>query len=299
MFYSVESFVSLAEKENKKISEIMLKDQVVDMQQSEESIYDTMKASFEVMRTSIKDGQSKHLHSITGFAGGISAKLKEVLSSGKPLCDKLFTKAIMYAIAVAESNACMGRVIAAPTAGSCGILPGLIFAVMEEKNINEEDAIMSLFTASAFGMVIATNATVSGAEGGCQAECGSASAMAAAAVVEMMGGTARMCANACAISMKSTLGLVCDSVAGLVEVPCIKRNATGATNALTAAQMALAGIESVIPADEVILTMRNVGRTIPQSLRETSEGGLAVTPTGRRIAKQLESIDDPYKNFKN
>lgn len=297
MFYSVESFVEKAEKENKKISEIMLADQVIDMEQSKDKIYKTMEESFNVMRHAIIDGQNPKLHSITGFAGGISSKMKQAIDEKRTLCDTLFAKTIMYAIAVAESNACMGRVIAAPTAGSCGILPALIFSVMEEKNISEHDAIMALFNASAFGMVIATNANVSGAEGGCQAECGSASAMGAAAVVEMMGGTPRMCANACAIAMKSILGLVCDSVAGLVEVPCIKRNATGAINALAAAEMALAGIESVIPADEVIITMRNVGRAIPQSLRETSEGGLAVTPTGRKIAKQLENIDDPYKDF--
>jgi L-serine dehydratase len=194
------------------------------------------------------------------------------------------------ALAVAEVNACMGRIVAAPTAGSCGILPATILTLKEEKNLSEEQAVMGLFTAAGIGMVIAKRASISGAEGGCQAECGSASAMAAAAMVELVGGTPGMAAQACAIAMKNTLGLVCDPVAGLVEVPCIKRNAGGAANAIVAAELALAGIESTIPVDEVIAAMKSIGDTMPSSLKETALGGLAATPTAKSITKTLYKL---------
>ena len=189
---------------------------------------------------------------------------------------------LQKAIAVSENNARMGRIVAAPTAGSCGIIPAVLITIAEEYNIPERKVIMALFTSAAIGMVIANRASISGAEGGCQAECGSASAMAACAAVEMMGGTPKMVSNACAIALKSVLGLVCDPVGGLVEVPCIKRNASGAANALTAAEMALAGVESVIPADEVIDAMRSIGNLMPGVLKETAEGGLAATPTAKK-----------------
>ncbi len=181
----------------------------------------------------------------------------------------------------------MGRIVAAPTAGSCGILPAALLTMQAEKNIPERDCVMSLFTASAVGMVIANNASLAGAQGGCQAECGSAAAMAAAAIVELAGGTPHMVEHAIAIAIKNILGLVCDPVAGLVEIPCIKRNASGVAGAFVAAELALAGIESAIPADEVIWTMKKVGDAMSSSLKETAEGGLAATPTGRRLHEQV------------
>ena len=181
----------------------------------------------------------------------------------------------------------MGKIVAAPTAGSCGILPGAIGAVLKTKDVKKEDAVMSLFTAGAIGMVIANTASISGAEGGCQAECGSASAMAAGAIVEMCGGTPEMVGHATAIALKCILGLVCDPVAGLVEVPCIKRNASGVSLAFTAAELALAGIKSAIPVDEVIIAMKKVGDSMPSALRETAEGGLACTATGKRLQKEI------------
>ena len=187
------------------------------------------------------------------------------------------------ALAVSELNAAMGRIVAAPTAGSCGILPAAIVTMQEEYSLDEYDCIMALFTASAVGMVIGNNASLAGASGGCQAECGSASAMAAAAIVELAGGTPQMSGEACAIAIKNILGLVCDPVAGLVEIPCIKRNAGGVTTAFMAAELALAGITSHIPADETILAMKRIGDTMPASLRETAEGGLAMTPTGQAL----------------
>ena len=181
----------------------------------------------------------------------------------------------------------MGRIVAAPTAGSCGILPGCLVSLWEDRSFDEKDIVMSLFTAGAFGMVIASRATVAGAQGGCQAECGSASAMAAAALVELMGGTPSQCADACAIALTSQMGLVCDPVAGLVEIPCIKRNASGLMIAFSSADLALAGIRSEIPADECIDAMRSVGEALPASLKETAKGGLAGTPTGRKLAEQV------------
>ena len=181
----------------------------------------------------------------------------------------------------------MGKVCAAPTAGSCGIIPAAVLTMQEEHRISDDTAVRALFTASAIGMVIAQNASISGAEGGCQAECGSASAMAAAALVEMAGGTPQQVSHACAIALKNILGLVCDPVAGLVEIPCIKRNAMGTANAFVAAELALAGIESAIPADEVIIAMKRIGDSLPVSLKETADGGLADTPTARKLQEQF------------
>jgi L-serine dehydratase len=184
----------------------------------------------------------------------------------------------------------MGRIVAAPTAGSCGIIPAALLAVVKCRGVLREKAVMGLFTSAGIGMVIARRASLSGAEGGCQAECGSASAMAAAALVEMMGGTPFMVSNACAFALKNILGLVCDPVAGLVEVPCVKRNAAGVANALVAADLALAGIDSVIPADEIIDAMNSVGNLMSSKLKETAEGGLASTPTGIRLAEEISNI---------
>lgn len=200
---------------------------------------------------------------------------------------RTFADAIAKALSVSELNAAMGRIVAAPTAGSCGILPGALIAYQKDKNADEKDCVMSMFTASAVGMVINNNACLAGAGGGCQAECGSASAMAAAALTELAGGSPEMAENAAAIALKNILGLVCDPVAGLVEIPCIKRNAGGVANALCAAEMALAGICSKIPADEVIVAMKHIGDSMSSSLKETALGGLAATPSGRAMYEQV------------
>ena len=215
-------------------------------------------------------------------AKGLAANASARLVGGEPL-----TTAISYALAVSEVNASMGRIVAAPTGGSCGILPGVLLSVGERVGATDESLIDALFTAGAAGSVIARRATVSGAAGGCQAECGSAAAMAAAAAVQLGGGTPQQCVQAVALSLKGLMGLVCDPVAGLVEVPCIKRNATSAGVALAAATMALAGVRSVVPPDEVVDAMGAVGRELPASLKETAVGGLAATPTGKRIAGQV------------
>ena len=185
-----------------------------------------------------------------------------------------------------EHNACMGCIVAAPTAGACGVLPAVLIPLQRKERLTDEQMIQCLYAAAGFGQVIATRASISGAEGGCQAEVGSASAMAAAALVSARGGTPKQMAAACAIALQNVMGLVCDPVAGLVEVPCVKRNVMGAVNALSCADMALAGLDGGIPCDEVIDAMGAVGRAMPSSLRETGQGGLAATPTGRKIAER-------------
>lgn len=284
---SVAGYVKKAEEQGVPISQVVLEEQVKELEQPQEALEAKMRQMLQVMQASAKEGENPELRSHSGLTGGAAAKVMERARRGESLCGASFGKAVARALAVSECNACMGRIVAAPTAGSCGILPAALLTIMEEKELPEERAVKGLFTAAGIGTVIASNATVSGAQGGCQAEVGSASAMAAAAVVEMMGGTPQMCAHACAIALKNVLGLVCDPVAGLVEVPCVKRNAMGVVNALAAAEMALAGVESVIPADEVILAMKRVGNTLPATLRETAEGGLADTPTGRTIAHRF------------
>ncbi len=235
----------------------------------------------------IEPGCDPGLRSTSGLTGGSAAKMRAVSEGGKSLTGSVISGALYRALAVSELNASMGRIVAAPTAGSCGILPAAVLTMQAERDLSERECVMALFTASAVGMVIANNACLAGAQGGCQAECGSASAMAAAAIVELAGGSPKMITHAVAIALKNILGLVCDPVAGLVEIPCIKRNASGVAGAFVAAEMALAGIRSAIPADEVIWAMKKVGDSMPQSLRETAEGGLAATPTGQRLHKQV------------
>ncbi len=286
-YNSVEELVAAASSSNKKISEIVLEQQAEDMETSPEDVYSTMESSFEVMRESVLNGMDESLRSSSGLSGGAAAKLKKAVEEGKNHYGHLLGNAISMALAVTEYNSCMGQIVAAPTAGSCGVIPAALISVMEEFDLPKHDIIMSLFTASAIGMVIAKCASIAGAEGGCQAEVGSASAMAAAALTEIFDGTPQMVSDSCAIALKNTMGLVCDPVAGLVEVPCIKRNAMGVANAFTASELACAGITSAIPADEVIFAMKQVGNLMSSSLKETSEGGLAATPTGCRLRKQI------------
>lgn len=286
-YNSVEELVTAALSSNKKISELVLNQQADDMEISLEDIYSTMENRFEVMRQSVLNGMDETLRSASGLSGGAAAKLKKAVDEGKNHFGHLLGNAISMALSVTEYNSSMGQIVAAPTAGSCGVLPAALISVMEEYGLPKHDIVMSLFTASAIGMVIARCASIAGAEGGCQAEVGSASAMAAAALTEIFGGTPQMVSDSCAIALKNTMGLVCDPVAGLVEVPCIKRNAMGVANAFTASELACAGITSAIPADEVILAMKQVGRLMSSSLKETSEGGLAATPTGCRLRKEI------------
>ncbi len=231
-----------------------------------------MQARLTVMRQSVRDGLNPELRSVSGRVGGQAALMNAPASAAR---FGAFGKACAYALAVAESNACMGKIVAAPTAGSCGILPGVLLAVQEQEGFADGALTYALFCAAAVGRVIALQATVSGAEGGCQAECGAAAGMAAAALCELYGGTPRQAADACAFALMNMLGLVCDPVQGLVEIPCVYRNVGGASQAMAAAQLALAGVRCPIACDEVILAMKEIGDSMPSALRETGEGGCA------------------------
>jgi L-serine dehydratase len=254
-----------------------------ELEQSEQELFQRMAKNLKVMRESVQVGLNSERRSLSGLVGGDAAKVEARRKRGESLVGELMSAVLAKALAVAEVNACMGKIVAAPTAGSSGVLPAVLLTVEEAREIPESELLQALFTAAGLGMIIAERANISGAEGGCQAEIGSAAAMAAAAAVQLAGGSPRQTSDAAAIAMKSMLGLVCDPVAGLVEVPCVKRNATGASIALVAAEMALAGVKSAIPLDEVIDTMDKIGKLMPCALKETAQGGLAVSPTGRRI----------------
>lgn len=283
---SIAAICEAAEQKQIPISALALSDQAEQMEIPEEDLYERMKESLHVMQEAVKEGKNPKLRSTSGLTGGDGAKMEAYAGTGG-ITGSFLNHAMARAIAVSEYNAAMGKIVASPTAGSCGILPGTVVSMLEEGRCDEHAAVMALFTAGAVGMVIAHNASIAGAQGGCQAECGSASAMAAAALVELSGGTPWQAAHACAMAIKNQLGLVCDPVAGLVEIPCIKRNVSGIAIAFTSAEMALAGIESKIPADECVLAMRQVGDMLPCSLKETSQAGLAATPTGLRLKKQV------------
>ena len=254
---SLENMASEARDKGITIGQLIFKREVDFSGKSEEEIFSQMAYSWQVMKEAVQEGSRNPRPSRSGMIGGDGKKLLEYIEKGEPLSGDCL-KGVALSLSVAELNAAMGKIVAAPTAGSSGIIPGVLQAVSLRLNKSDEDVIYSLFTAAGVGMIIADKASLAGAEGGCQAECGSAAAMAAAAAVELAGGTPAQAVNAVAISMKNNLGLVCDPVAGLVEVPCAKRNALGAANALVAADLALAGIKSVIPADEFIAAMGEV-----------------------------------------
>ena len=285
-YKSISELVNAASSAGRTISKVVLADQAEQLCISPDALFERMDARLSVMEDSVKAGMNPALRSTSGLTGGDASRMWDHAASGG-ICGGFTNRAMARALAVSENNAAMGKIVAAPTAGSCGILPGAVVSMLDEGRCSREAAVMALFTAGAFGMVIAQNASIAGAEGGCQAECGSAAAMAAAALVELMGGTPQQCAHACAMAIKNQLGLVCDPVAGLVEIPCIKRNVSGVAIAFSSAEMALAGIESKIPADECIGAMREVGCSIPSALRETAKGGLAATPTGERLREQV------------
>jgi L-serine dehydratase len=276
------------------IYEIMLRCEIEESGSSRQQIWDLMQVNLQVMQDSVIKGLDPDLKSVGGLVGGNASKLL-LRSEEDNLGGKTMLKVTAYAQAVSEFNAAMGKIVAAPTAGSSGILPGTLIALQEEKDYSQEDVVKALFVAAALGKIIATNATLSGAEGGCQAECGSAAAMTAAAATYLAGGSPQMSLDAGAIALKGLLGLVCDPVAGLVEVPCSKRNATAAAIALASADMALAGVKSYLPFDEVVDAMYHIGRIMSADLRETAAGGCAITPTALRYAEQTLGVQNTSK----
>lgn len=284
---SVRALAERAEAAGCKISDIVLADEALEFESSPSELRHRMGEMLAVMRRAVERGLEGSIVTMGGLAGGDARRIEEARSRGRLVGGDILDLAIARAMACAEVNAAMGRIVAAPTAGSCGVLPGVLLTVGEAVHASDEQLISALVTAAGIGRVIASRASLSGAQGGCQAEIGSAACMAAAAAVELAGGCPTEVCHAGAIALKGLLGLVCDPVGGLVEVPCVKRNATAAAVALAATDMALAGVASAIPIDEVISAMGNVGRMLPCELRETAEGGLAGTPTGRRLAAML------------
>lgn len=253
-----------------------------------EQILEALRKRREVMRDCVERGRSSDGPSMGRLVGSEARLLQQAFLEGRTFLDPLTVKAELYALAVMGENARMGVIVAAPTAGAGGVVPGMLLALEEERHIDSETTVRALVVAGGIGSIIALSANISGAAGGCQNEIGVASSMGAAGVAYMVGGTTRQCIHAAALALKNTLGLVCDPVGGLVEVPCVKRNALFAVHGLTAAQLAVAGVETVIPMDEIVEAMVRIGRSLPRGLRETAEGGLATTDTGTAIALRLK-----------
>lgn len=290
MFDSIAELIALAECNQKTIGQLMIEQETAVTGRSYQSVTAQMEQNLATMEAAAAKGIAG-VRSYSGLTGFDAKRLAAYQAARPVLTDVTFVKALTIAIATNEVNAAMGMICATPTAGSAGVVPGVILAFAERLGASREQMIEALFTAAAFGFVTANNAFISGAEGGCQAEVGSAAGMAAAALVELAGGTPAQAGHAFAMALNNLIGLACDPVAGLVEIPCIKRNAGGTANAIAAAEMALVGIESEIPADEVIEAMYRVGRNMPVAIRETGIGGLAGTPTGQKIAKELFGIE--------
>lgn len=288
MYQSIEELVNDALAKKLPISELMVQQEMRTSHRSREDVWEQMRKNYQVMKEAIEKGLTGDgVFSPTGLTGGEAVKLMNYRKKGKTLSGDDLLIAVESAIATNEVNASLGIICATPTAGSSGTLPGVMFGIKDKLDLTEEQMIQMLFCASGFGMVIANNAMIAGAAGGCQAEVGSASGMAAAAAVEIAGGSPIESAEALAMALSNLLGLVCDPVAGLVEIPCVKRNAIGAVNALISADMALAGLTNKIPADDVVDAMRKVGINMPASLRETGLGGLAATREGVRLKMKI------------
>lgn len=286
-FGSVKELIKEAKSRGTKISTVVIELEAEESGRSREDLWQQMSAHWSVMEAAMERGLKEKIRSKSGLTGGDAYRLYQVEDKSQFVSGRPMMEAVARAIAVAEINAAMGKIVAAPTAGSCGVLPAVLYTVAQQREKRREDIIAALFTAAGVGTVIGGKAFISGAAGGCQAEVGTASCMAAVAGVELAGGDPEQAGHAGAIALKNVLGLVCDPVAGLVEVPCIKRNAMGTANALIAVDMALAGVKSVIPLDDVISAMREVGLSLPVSLKETAQGGLANTPCARALEKQL------------
>lgn len=284
-YHTLNDLIKLSADNNLEIWEIIQQADMYENDRSESDSFNMMKEMYVAMKNadSMYDGT---LRSASNKAGGDGELLHSYNESGKNICGSFMGKVIEKAIKMGESNACMRRIVAAPTAGSCGVLPAVLLSYEEDFDVAEDDMVKAMYVAAGIGKVIAENAFIAGAAGGCQAEIGSASAMAAGALAFLQGGDSSAIINAATLSLKNFLGLVCDPVAGLVEVPCIKRNSYGAVNAVTSAQLSLAGIKSAIAPDDVVDSMRRIGNQLPASLKETSCGGLAITESAQNYLNQ-------------
>lgn len=282
-----EELLKICKESNISLSEYAIRCEIEEKGLNREEVIEKMRKNLNVMMSAANEGMQKKVFSVSGLIGGDAYRLYNYTNKAKTLTGNATNMAMAMALSSSEVNASMGKIVACPTAGSCGILPAVILSAGKELELNEDELLKGLFAAAAVGLIIALNATLSGAEGGCQAECGSASAMGAAAVVEMMGGTPKMSLDAASIILQNILGLVCDPVAGLVEIPCAKRNAQGAITALCTADMIMAGIIAKIPFDEAVSAMYKVGKSLPAALRETAMGGIATTKTGLKLKEQV------------
>lgn len=284
--HSGRELINICQEEQISLSEYAIRKEIEAKGISREDLFLQMKNTLSAMRESATLGREKKVYSLSGLIGGDAYRLQQYSDSGKSLMGSGIVTAMAMAMSSSEVNGSMGKIVACPTAGSCGILPAVILSAGELLNKTDDELITGLFAASAIGMIIGMNATFSGAEGGCQAECGSAAAMASGAVVELMGGTPEMSLDAAAIIFKNVLGLVCDPVAGLVEIPCAKRNVSGAISALCTADLVMAGVNSKIPFDDALSAMYKVGLGMPSELKETALGGVAITETGLKLKEK-------------
>ena len=286
MLDTMQQIITRAEEEKKPFWEVILENDMAANEYGREESLAKMLTVWQAMEEA-SDSYTGQRRSVSGLVGGDGLKMRQYTRRGESMIGGYVSEVITEALCMAESNACMRRIVAAPTAGSCGVLPAVLLPLWHKGEIRQIDVLAALYTASGIGAVIAQRACISGAAGGCQAEIGTASAMAAGALVQLRGGTPRQIGEAVAMTLKNLMGLVCDPVAGLVEVPCVKRNVIGAVNAVSCADMALAGITSRVPVDEVIVAMGEVGRRLPHEFRETALGGLAATPFGQKVKEQL------------
>lgn len=290
-YHSINDLVELCHKNNAQIWQVIMMDNAHERMVSEDKIFENMRLMYKAMKTA-DNNYDKSLKSPSRMAGGDGELMYQYNKSGRNICGDFVGMVMEKALKMGESNACMRRIVAAPTAGSCGVIPAVFISYETYFKVLEDDMVKALLIASGIGAVIAENASIAGASGGCQAEIGSASAMAAAGLTFLQGGDSLQIVNSSALALKSMLGLACDPVCGLVEVPCIKRNVAGAMNAITAAQMSMAGIKSVISPDEVIDSMQRIGAAMPSSLKETAREGLAITPTAELIKRELDKVTD-------
>jgi len=290
-YHSINDLVELCHKNNAQIWQVIMMDNAHERMVSEDKIFENMRLMYKAMKTA-DNNYDKSLKSPSRMAGGDGELMYQYNKSGRNICGDFVGMVMEKALKMGESNACMRRIVAAPTAGSCGVIPAVFISYETYFKALEDDMVKALLIASGIGAVIAENASIAGASGGCQAEIGSASAMAAAGLTFLQGGDSLQIVNSSALALKSMLGLACDPVCGLVEVPCIKRNVAGAMNAITAAQMSMAGIKSVISPDEVIDSMQRIGAAMPSSLKETAREGLDITPTAELIKRELDKVTD-------
>lgn len=290
-YHSINDLVELCHKNNAQIWQVIMMDNAHERMVSEDKIFENMRVMYKAMKTA-DNNYDKSLKSPSRMARGDGELMYQYNKSGRNICGDFVGMVMEKALKMGESNACMRRIVAAPTAGSCGVIPAVFISYETYFKALEDDMVKALLIASGIGAVIAENASIAGASGGCQAEIGSASAMAAAGLTFLQGGDSMQIVNSSALALKSMLGLACDPVCGLVEVPCIKRNVAGAMNAITAAQMSMAGIKSVISPDEVIDSMQRIGAAMPSSLKETAREGLAITPTAELIKRELDKVTD-------